>query len=151
MSLREALAACEAGELYWPVSLLNELEEGGQGRGLDWVAAVATRLLEQNEVENRSALIQWVNEAVAAKENRDLSNLSEKSLKIWSTRRDQLHVAVSHLYAALVYLLEGGYRDYRQSIFFAISAMSSDPVFTRMGLAISDVTFRSMQPDATMS
>jgi hypothetical protein len=151
MSIQEAIAAYETGELYWPISLLNELEEQKEGLGFDWVAAVAVAFFDQNEVENRVKLIQWVNETIAAKQKRDLSDLREKSLEIWNTRRDQLHISASHLCAALVHLLEGDYREYRKTIFFAISAMSEAPGFSQKGLHILTELFYTIQTDPNHS
>ncbi len=138
--------AYETGDIYWPVTLLNELEGGGQGRCFDWVAACAMTFFERVEVDNRSLLAQWVRDVIVAKENRNPLGLREKSLEIWHARRDQLHTTVSHLYAALHYLLEGDYREYRKTIFYAVSAMSRDPGFSHTGLSVAREAFAKMQP-----
>ncbi|VTR96962.1 hypothetical protein [Tuwongella immobilis] len=145
MSLQEATAAYEAGDLYWPITLLNELEDARQGRGFDWVVSCAVMFLERADGEDRRSLLQWVQDVAAAKESRNLAGLREKSLEIWHLQRDQRHTAVSHLYAALLDFLEGNYREYRKTIFYAISALSRDPAFSQAGLSIPEEVFVKMR------
>lgn len=146
-AIDEARERYSRNDINWPASLLMELEDHQRGSGFNWVVACAMLLLEQTEVESRSALIQWVKDVAAAKEKGDLAGLREKSLEIWHARRDQLHTGVSHLYAALVHLLEGDSREYRRAIVYAIGAMCDDPAFSRTGLAIPLEAFRKMQPN----
>lgn len=145
MPLQEAISAYEAGDIYWPVTLLNELEDATKGRGFDWCVICAARFFERIECEDHVSLVQWIQDLAAAKESRSTAELREKSLEIWHSRRDQPHTAVSHLYAALLYFLEGNYQEYRKTVFYAISALSRAPDFSQSGLLIAEETFAELQ------
>jgi hypothetical protein len=136
MLVKQVQEAYQAGELYWPADLMVELEKRRPGRTLEWAIECMKALLENDPPVDKEKQLRWLSELSSARPNPVVAELRDKSLEIWHEKRDQFHTAISHLYAALVYLAWGEDRQYRTTVLMALRVMGDHPFYRQTSVAI---------------
>jgi hypothetical protein len=149
MLVKQVQEAYQAGELYWPADLMVELEKTRPGRTLEWATECMKRLLENAPPVDKEKQLRWLSELSSARASPVVAQLRAKSLEIWHERRDQCHTAISHLYAALVYLVGGDDRQYRTTVIDALCVMGDHPFYRQTSVAIPLALFEQFlaKPD----
>jgi hypothetical protein len=120
------------------------LEDIKEGTSLEWAIGSMRGLLENTSPPGKAKYMLWLDELEAAKSHSSVSGLREKSLRIWHEERSITNTALSHLYAALVYLMERNTRAYRTTIIDALCVMGENEYFRATGVQIPLTLFERM-------
>ncbi len=148
MLVKQVQKAYQAGDLYWPADLMVELEMRRPGRTLDWAIECMKALLENAPPVDKEKQLRWLSELSSARANPIVAELRDKSLAIWHEKRDQFHTAISHLYAALVYLAGGDDRQYRTTVLMALRVMGDHPFYHQTLVAIPLTLFEQFMAES---
>jgi hypothetical protein len=137
MLTQQALERYHAHKLHWSAKLVSALENVQPSLALDWAIECARSLVIQAAPQDsREKLLRWLDDLSQAKVPAEESNVMEKARSIWYEERNIIGTAISHLYAALAYLLRGDVGWYRTSVIWAMDIMGDHEYYRQTSLAI---------------
>lgn len=115
--IQDARLKFDSGDPYWAADLMVKLEEHRRGRSLEWLLHCIRELLSHIPDEDRPECELLCNEfALLIKQAPAPTEVFAKGQSIWCAKRDILHTALGHLFAALAYYLSNDDRGYRTTI-----------------------------------
>ena len=135
-----ALASYQDRSVDWYAELFNDLgsREGARPLFL-WATACVRYWLEQSKPGDLTTLRRLLDRLIAS-DSLTAEEWKRESETIFYISRDPYHVAISHLYAGLGYLLEGSMSDYRWCMFATLEVIMkhSQPIddFTPLPLKV---------------
>jgi hypothetical protein len=137
MLTQQALEQYHAHDVYWPADLMVALENVRLGLALEWAAeCIKSLVVQAAPPETKERLLNWLAGVTRTSGTADGSDLMEEARRVWHEERDIIHTAISHLYAARAYLLQGNNSSYRLSVIRAAYVMGDHDYYRQTALAI---------------
>jgi hypothetical protein len=137
MLTQRALEQYRAQDVYWPADLMVALENVRLGLAFEWAAeCVKSLVVQAAPPESKERLLNWLAGVHRTNATADGSDLMEEGRRVWHEKRDTIHTAISHLYAARAYLQQSNDSSYRLSVIRAAYVLGDHDYYRQTALAI---------------